>query len=303
MRRVVVRCGDLAFDVHPDRGLDIGATTFRGVPVAWTSPSGVTSPWNRESSPMGWLGAFGGGLVTTCGLDAFGSPSHDGDEEFPLHGRASTLQADQVCHGGRWTDEGDYQITVSGRLRQARLFGENLELHREIRCTLGTAQITVHDVVTNLGAADQPHMVLYHVNLGWPLLDEGAALRVPSLEVVPRDEDARVALSDWSTCGEPTHPFPEQVFRHRLPDEPGDVEAVLDNPRLGLALSVGFNTGQLPHLFQWKMLGSGVYALGLEPANSSSIEGRETARRTGSLPVLAPGESREYRLSFRLITH
>ena len=108
MRRIAVRCGELAFDVHPDRALDIGAFSFRGTPLAWTSPSGLVAPWNRDSAPMGWLRAFPGGLVSTCGLDAFGSPSEDEGEEYPLHGRAGTLQADHVGHDGRWTDDGDY---------------------------------------------------------------------------------------------------------------------------------------------------------------------------------------------------
>lgn len=299
MRRIAVRCGELTFDVHPDRALDIGAFSFRGVPMAWTSPSGLVAPWNRDSSPMGWLRAFPGGLVSTCGLDAFGSPSEDDGEEYPLHGRAGTLQADHVGHDGRWTDDGDYEIVVSGRVRQARLFGEHLELRREIRCRLGTGEVSIDDVVTNLGAGAQPHMILYHVNLGWPLLDEGATLRIPSAEVLPRDADARAGMAEWDTFAAPTHPFPEQVFRHRLPDDPGEVRAVLTNPRLGLSLSLAFDSAELPHLFQWKMLGSGTYVLGLEPANSPVIEGRATARKAGALPVLEPGESRHYRLTFR----
>lgn len=298
-RRIAVRCGELAFDVHPDRGLDIGATTFRGIPLAWTSPSGHSSPWNRESSPTGWLRAFGGGLVTTCGLDAFGSPSEDEGEQYPLHGRASTLQADQVSHGGAWTDDGDYEVTVSGRLVQAQLFGEHLELRRTIRCGLGSGRLTLRDTVTNRAPSEQPHMMLYHVNLGWPLLDETSKLRLPSAEVLPRDADARAGLEEWDRFGAPSHPFPEQVFRHRLPGDSTHVEAVLENRRLGVALTLGFDATQLPHLFQWKMLGAGAYVLGLEPANCPAIEGRATARRDGVLPMLGPGEARAYELSFQ----
>lgn len=74
---------------------------------------------------------------------------------------------------------------------------------------------------------------------------------------------------------------------------------MLANPRLGLALSMTFDGAELPHLFQWKMLGSGAYVLGLEPANCPVIEGRATARSNRTLPVLKPGESRHYRLAFR----
>jgi hypothetical protein len=299
MRRIAVRCGELAFDVHPDRALDIGACSFRGVPLSWVSPSGLSSSWSRDSSPMSWVQAFPGGLVATCGLDAFGSPSEDEGQTFPLHGRASSLQAEHVSRDGRWTEDGDYEIVVSGRIRQARLFAENLELHRTISCRVSTGSLTLHDVVTNLGPREQPHMILYHVNLGWPLLDDGALLKVPSRQVLPRDQDAEAGLATWSSFGAPSPRYPEQVFRHDLTDVTEDVEVRLDNPALGLGLAISFSTSQLPHLFQWKMLESGSYVLGVEPANCPVIEGRAQARAQGVLPRLAPGESREYRLSFR----
>lgn len=297
MRRLVVRCGELAFDVHPDRAMDIGAVTFRGIPLAWASPSGLRSPVHRGASPMGWLDSFSGGLVATCGLDAFGSPSEADGQIFPLHGRIGTQQADHLGQDAAWTDDGDYEIRVSARVQQARLFGEALELRRTIRCQLGRPVIEIHDVVTNTGGVKQPHMLLYHVNLGWPLVDDGATLHLPTEEVVPRDDAARVGLDEWDRVGAPALPFPEQVFRHALPAD-ARVTAVVRNPRLGLEFSVGFSTAELPHLFQWKLLTSGSYVLGLEPANCPAIEGRATAVERGVLPTLAPGESRDYRLAF-----
>jgi len=297
MRRLVVRCGELAFDLHPDRALDIGAATFRGIPLAWASPSGLRSPVHRGDSPMGWLDTFSGGLVATCGLDAFGSPSQVDGEVFPLHGRIGTEQADHVACDAAWMDDGDYEIRVSGRVEQARLFGESLELRRTVRCRLGRSAIELHDIVTNTGTAGQPHMLLYHLNIGWPLLDEGAELHLPSREVQPRDDDARAGLAEWNRFAPPVPAFPEQVFRHVLPQRT-EVTAALRNPRLGLELSVAFSSAELPHLFQWKLLASRGYVLGLEPANCPVIEGRATAVERGVLPLLAPGESRQYRLTF-----
>jgi Domain of unknown function (DUF4432) len=295
-RRVVVRCGELAFDVNPDRGLDVGALSFRGTPLTWTSSSGPSAPWGADPSPAGWLRTFAGGLVATCGLDTFGAPSQDEGEAFGMHGRASTLQAFSLGLDARWTDDGDYEVSVTGRLRQARTFGEDLELHRTISCRLGTPGLVIRDVVTNLGALQQPHMVLYHVNLGWPLLDEGALLQVPSAGPVPRDEVAAAGVGEWNTVAAPSTGFAEQVFRHDLDAAAPLAEARLSNPRLGLSLALRVDPKALPHLFQWRMLGTGTYVLGLEPANCSAIEGRAAARARGDLPVLAPGESREYRL-------
>jgi hypothetical protein len=297
MRRLVVRCGELAFDVHPDRAMDIGAMSFRGIPLAWTSPAGVRSPAGRGGAPMSWLETFSGGLIATCGLDAFGSPSEVDGEQFPLHGRIGTQQAVEVNQETSWTQHGTFAIQLSGRVRQARLFGEALELHRVISCELGSARITVQDTVTNLAATEQPHMLLYHINLGWPLVDDTATLAVPSEEVIPRDADARAGVDRWDTFEPPSLPRPEQVFGHRIPAGT-EVAATVRNQSLGIALDVGFHSGQLPHMFQWKLLASGSYVLGLEPANCPVIEGRATAAERDLLPVLAPGESRRYDLSF-----
>jgi hypothetical protein len=68
----------------PDRGLDIGAAWFRGTPLAWISQAGEQGPPTPESlvGEAGWRDAWGGGLLTTCGLSNVGRPS----EGHGLHG-------------------------------------------------------------------------------------------------------------------------------------------------------------------------------------------------------------------------
>ena len=39
----VVNGGGLEFDVHPDRGLDIGAASFQGLSLAWLSSTGIAA--------------------------------------------------------------------------------------------------------------------------------------------------------------------------------------------------------------------------------------------------------------------
>ncbi|MEO0565240.1 MAG: DUF4432 family protein, partial [Chloroflexota bacterium] len=76
--------------------------------------------------------------------------------------------------------------------------------------------------------------------------------------------------------------------------------ARLLNPSLGISLTIRWTHDTLPHMFQWKMTGQGAYVLGIEPANSTAIEGRAVARERDDLPHLQPGESREYALSFEV---
>lgn len=292
----MVTGGGLEVELHPDRCLDIGNVTWRGQPLAWASPAPVTSPWLLEHGGERWLRGFGGGLITTCGLDQFGSPSHDGGEDFGLHGRASSLVAEHLSTDVAQGEDGQVHLQVRAKFRQARLFGENLLLRRTVSSTLGSASFILEDAVTNLGADRQPHLMLYHCNVGWPLLDAGAHVEIPSTDVIPRDEVAAAGLEQWRTVTPPEPGWQEQVLLHHLPAEPVTVRVV--NERAGLALAIQFDPAQLPHLFQWRHFACGVQVLGLEPANAPEIGGRNAARRAGVLPMLEPGETRHYRVEF-----
>ncbi len=292
----------LAFDVVADRALDIGACTFKGLPLAWASPAGLVHPGFYEAEGLGWLRSFGGGLVTTCGLDHFGAPAVDGGEAFGIHGRISSLPAEQASYRTFWQGD-DYVLEVSGSVRQARLFGENLLLQRRIVTTLGATSLVIEDTVTNQGFAPQPHMILYHCNLGFPLVDAESRIVLDTGETVARDSEAARGLDAWDRCQAPTPSYREQVFRHApRADADGHCQVRVENPVLGLALAITYDQPSLPHLFQWKMMGQGAYVLGIEPANSSAIEGRAVARERDDLPHLAPGESRSYRLTFEPIS-
>jgi len=290
----MVNGGGIELEVHPDRCLDLGAVTVGGLPLSWTSASGMTAPAAFEADGDEWLRTFGGGLLATCGLDTFGPPSRDRDTSLGLHGRVGAQPAELTRCEATATE-----VVVEGRVRQAKLFGENLVLHRRISSELGSDRVVLRDVVTNEGFDDSPHMILYHVNLGWPLLDEDAVLRLPAATTVARDEDARAGLDAWQELTAPRAGWREQVYRHEF----GDADRVavgIDNARLGLSLELEFATAQLPWLYQWKMLGEGAYVVGLEPTNCGVVGGRAAARAAGQLPTLAAGESVTYELAFVL---
>jgi Domain of unknown function (DUF4432) len=155
--------------------------------------------------------------------------------------------------------------------------------------------------VTNEDFETWPHMILYHFNLGFPLIGPSSRLELPAEETQARDAAAETGLADWSSVQAPTPHFAEQVFRH-IPkaDAAGKVGVQVSNPELGLGVCITFSISELPHLFQWKMMGEGAYVLGIEPANSSGMEGRAAARERGDLPHLVPGESREYSLQLEV---
>ncbi len=86
----------LAFTVYPDRGLDIGRASIRGVPVAWYSANGEVAPAFYEPEGAGWLRSWAGGLLTSCGLANVGTPCDVGGEPQGLHGRLSHIPAAEV---------------------------------------------------------------------------------------------------------------------------------------------------------------------------------------------------------------
>lgn len=290
--------GGLRFDVLVDRAFDIGACSFRGMPLAWISPVGITGPWYRETPHLGFLRTFGGGLLTTCGLDHTLFPEEDTAEQFafppravetyPLHGRLSTLPARLVGYGDAWRG-GDCVLWAEGEIEQVSVFGERLVLRRRIETVVGSTALTLSDEVANLGYAPTSHMLLYHVNAGWPIVDEGSVLLADSLSVEARGEGS---VDDHHLLGPPRLGATEQVFEQRLRPQPdGSASVAVANLVLGLGLYQRFPVDALPYHIVWRMLGRTHYVVGIEPSTNAA-DGRVAARRRGELVELAPGEVR-----------
>jgi hypothetical protein len=282
------------FTVLLDRGLDIGAAEHAGRPLAWLHDA-LAAPAHYEPSGIGWLRSFGGGLLTTCGLTHYGAPDPEG-EGFGLHGRASHLPAANLRVRQEWRGD-DYVLEIEGETRQARLFGENLRLERRISTRLGATGLQIEDRVTNEGFRPSPVAVLYHCNLGFPVVSPDSELLVEDRAVRPRDEAARLGLAEHRRFGPPDAGYAEQVFFH----EPrvgagGDAAAAVVNRALGFGAYLRWRAAELPVLAHWKMTGAGEYVCGLEPSTHEMRPTRQQLRDEGLLRELPPGGS----LSFRL---
>jgi hypothetical protein len=281
--------GGLQYDVHPDRALDLGAASLDGIPLAWLSSTGITDPRFAESDGRGWLRTFGGGLLATCGLDAVGPAVEDEDGVAPMHGRIGQIPATLTR-----SEATPNELVIAGTVRQTRVFGENLVLRRTITSAVGSTSITIDDTVTNEGAKASPHMILYHVNVGWPLLDDGVTVEIPAEKVTPRDADAEAGFDTRYEIEAPAAGFREQVFVH----EATDGYARVTNHVQGIQFTLRFTVETLPAIFQWKMTDVGHFVLGLEPTNTPEIMGRTAARDSGRLPILQPHESVGYQVTF-----
>ena len=293
-----------SFTVLPGRGMDISYAEYNGQPLCWRSPTGDVGSWYYEPAGLGWLRGFFGGLVTTCGLTYAGAPCTDEEEELGLHGRVSNTPARNVWTDGQW--EGDeYLMWTQGKVREAVLFGENVIMTRKICAKMGESKLYLHDTVENLGFDPAPHMHLYHINGGFPAVDEGSVLISPTKEALPRDEEAQIDAEHYYRFQAPTPGFKEWVYYHDMePDSDGYVHAALANKNFnngqGFGFYVKYLKSQLPRFIEWKMNGEGAYVVGMEPANCL-VDGRDKEREQGTLQFLQPGEKREYNLEIGVL--
>ncbi len=294
VRIAEVRSGSgLRFQITLDRGMDISLAEYKGNALAWRSPNGDVHPAHYDPRGLEWLRSFPGGLVTGCGLTHAGAPCMDDGEELGLHGRLSNTPASGVETKTVWIDD-HCVFRVSGSLRENKLFGVNLVLHRDIETELGSSTFTIKDIVKNEGFRRSPLMLLYHANLGWPMVDEGAGLLLNERSMVPRDDEAKKGVATATKIPSPEPGYKEQVFFHDLiAGNDGLASALLANRRLQLGLFVQYRQRELPKFTEWKMMGEGEYVLGMEPANCW-VQGRAKERERGTLQFLEPGEEREF---------
>lgn len=291
MRATDINTGaGLQFTVLPDRGMDISLASFKGNNLIYLTCNGETNPAFYEPEGIGWLRTFAAGLLTTCGLTHLGPPCTDNGEQLGLHGRYSTIPVKQFADLSGWDGE-QYLLKLKGVVEEGYLFGNKLRMEREITSVAGQNTIRITDTISNFGNVASPYTILYHMNLGYPLLSEDAELVIDPENTIPRDADAVPGINEFRSFSKPQKTYREQVFFHTMKgDNNGRTTVELRNKKLEIALTISFCMAQLPYVTQWKMLGYGEYVLGIEPSNVK-CKSRKTLREENALPMLQPGET------------
>ena len=298
----------LRFKVVIDRAMDIADTFYNEHSLAWLSHSGITSAQPMSDKSTSWLKTFGGGLLVTCGLSHVGGPESDEFGERGIHGEISNIPAEIESIIQPDPILGKMDMSITGIIRQSQALGSRLELRRTIAATLGKSVIRIHDEVINRGNTDAEHMLLYHCNFGWPLIDEGTKI-LWNGTWKPRDGNPNKIFreeNDFKKCLPPLDDHQgsgeEVAFIDPQADDDGFCTCGLENSKLGLRVNLKFQKKQLPCLTNWQHFGKGEYVVGLEPGTNSPI-GQSQARRQNELIQLAPGETRNYALEIELITN
>jgi hypothetical protein len=237
MRAFELRNGrGVEMTVLPDRCLDIPYFSYKGINLGVVTKAGLCSPFLYvEDEARGFLKQFNAGLLTTCGLTYTGAPDEIDGRRHGLHGSigntpAENVNASEVVRGD------DVFLKISGDVREACVFGEHLVLSREL--LMDTEHNTVHltDTVENRGFEPYPIMNLYHINFGYPLLDEGAKIYFSAAHVEPRNEEAAKGINSYHIVEKPEVRREEQCYIHT--GGKGFEFGMLHNPKLGLAAVV-----------------------------------------------------------------
>lgn len=287
LRLLQVRNGlGLQCSVSLDRCADIPRLTFMGMNMGYFSPCGFVGSAYYDRREDHWLKSFTAGFLTTCGLTTVGGDAQDGDEFLPMHGTIGNTPAEHA----HWYRKGDL-LVIEADMKDCVLFGRKLQLHRVLEFSTTENKLTLTDTVENHGSESSPVMVLYHMNMGYPLLSEQSELIIPSDRVIPRNAHAAEGLQQHLQFPAPTPGYEEQCYFHEF-DQRG--LAKIYNHGIGLGLAISFDPRSLNSFCQWKMPGEHDYVLGLEPGNCTP-DGRVAMREQGRLQMLDPGEKATFR--------
>lgn len=289
-RGIRIKCGDLSFTVLPDRCMDIAYCEYKGFPMSFDADCGIVSP--AYFNDKDYSRSFTAGLLTTCGLSNTGASCTDEGKFYCQHGLISSMPACDVCVNRYWKDD-EYFITVSGKMKQTVLFGEKLELKRTISVKYGESKINICDEVTNNGFSREALMLLYHMNFGYPLIDEGTILETNTENLRARDDEAQKGINVAHQFCEPQHNYKEQVFYH---DSVKNSYAKIINEKLGIFSEISYDKENLPYLIEWKQMGEGDYVLGIEPGTNPP-EGRKAEREKDRLRYIEAGETKKFDLT------
>lgn len=298
---IEVDTGSVRALILPTRGMSIWNIEASGVPFGWKSP--VVGPVHPSQVPVfdpngiGWLEGFDE-LVVRCGLESNGAPEHDehGRLMYPLHGRIGNLPADSLSIE---YDEASGRLEVIGEVLESRLFIKRLRLRSRIRFQAGSADIQLLDDVTNDLSRPTTMQLLYHINVGAPLLSEGARLEAPIESLAPKDALSAGEIDQWNEYSAPQEGYAERVYFAKLRADDTNTTTVMLRAEDGeRGLGVTFNTTGLPRFIVWKNTAaeSDGYVTGLEPAtnypNTRSFEEKQ-----GRVVEIAGGETASFRVT------
>lgn len=248
LKVIEVYNGVMRFLLNESKALDIMQLFHNGTNISYLSKNHFIK---RETT---FLKRFEGGMLYTCGIDVIG-----GQEGYEDHGSVHNIPA--LITKCECTEK---EITVEATIRDTELFGKNLVLKRKVYTAVGSEQVTISDTLINEGYRDEDYSILYHVNVGYPMLDNGAEIQAEVEKITPRTAWAEEWKDEAFKITSPQPNREETCYLLKL-KKPC---ISLKNIKLGKKFTLEYSGENLPYFVEWKSMASGDYALGLEPSTS-----------------------------------
>ena len=251
----VIDCdnGKIRFLVNVSKACDIMQMYHEGENLSFISKNGF------DGRELAFGRRFEGGMLYTCGLDSLGARAG-----FEPHGNLHNIPAEIVR-----AEVTDKEIVVEGIIRDTNLAVRNLVLRRKITSPIGEACLRVEDTLQNAAFAPTEYAILYHVNIGYPMLDEGARIVADVTSCTTRTEHAAKEVGKRAEMGAPVVGAEESCFYLTL----AKPEISLENPKNGKRFTLTYSGDTLPAFVQWKNEAAGLYVIGFEPSTTELGDG------------------------------
>jgi hypothetical protein len=225
-------------------------------------------------------------------LESNGPPEFDDAGRLlrPLHGRIANTPAHRV---ELIVDEDIGLLILRGVVDESRFHFQSLRLTTSITTAIGSNEFSWSDEVENIGARDATLQVLYHFNIGQPLLQPGARITTPIGIVAPLTQvGAKEGVNTWNIMPPPRPGSAEQVFVIELAaDASGDTRVLVSGLKDDDAVGLRFNKRTLPCFTVWRNTPAEIdgYVLGIEPGTNYPNP-RTFEQQHGRVVTLKPGE-------------
>ncbi len=295
MEFLCVRNGQgLELWISLDRCGDTTRVIYNGKNMGYLSPCGHVSSSHYDHVGAGFLKSFSAGFFTTCGLENVGGGCVDDGEEVPLHGTIGNTPAELLS-----IDETDDQLKIKLAVRDSVIFGRRFLLERTYTVSYKENVFSVDDTVTNEGDLPQHFYILYHCNMGYPLLTENSVFRAPHEKIWTYTDISEQNIDTALELSPPKQGYLERcyVFEPKINQKDGLVHTGIWGTDAEVGVVFKYKKDELPYLTEWKQMGRRDYVLGIEPGNCYAIS-RSDKREKGLLNYLQPDCSNKTAITF-----
>lgn len=287
----------LEFTVLKDRAFDIFEATYKGTNLSFVTRNGLVSPKYFYSGVGSFDTMMSGGLFFTAGLRNTGNPGEINGLFYPQHGRVHSTPATDGYARSTWINDDELAFEISGDMHDS-MIESSLIMHRKIETKMDSNEIIITDTIENPECFEQDFALLYHINMGFPFIDEDSHIVIDKpYEIHPFFEfDKQTVDSHKEFCA------PESVpERNYILDVDADCDGMatvkVESPNRKFGVYIKARKDTLPYFNEWKCVQPGVYTLAVEPSNNT-LWGIIKEKEKGTMKTIAPYEKIEHKVIF-----